>query len=188
MIDHGDINAIKSALKNNVDVNVKFGDGESALELSIAAGRIEIAKLLIAKGAIVSENCLQIAKDLGISEQIDPINIIKELEQKSLSGDKEAHELLTNFHPITPHAQAYLASLYLQGHGVEKNTDKAFDLYNEAAQQGDLNAQTILSCMYQEGMGVEASEVMAEEWLQKAGEHHDFSCNDLLGVIVNETG
>lgn len=50
-----------------------------------------------------------------------------------------------------PAAQAQLGELYQQGHGVPKNTTKAFDLYKRSAEQGHAPAMYALGVMYETG-------------------------------------
>ena len=53
--------------------------------------------------------------------------------------------------------------MYEEGRGVEKNEKKAAELFQKAANQGNLKAQFGLGQMYEEGRGVEKNETKAIE-------------------------
>lgn len=61
-----------------------------------------------------------------------------------------------------------LASLYARGEGVEKNLEKAFELYSKAAAQGMADAQWRIALCYRDGEGVKGNPAKAVEWLEKA--------------------
>ena len=66
-----------------------------------------------------------------------------------------------------PRAQRCLGILYANGHGVEKNVDKAFALYIKAAEQGDEVAQCNVGYYYDNGISVDLDPVKANEWYEK---------------------
>lgn len=67
-------------------------------------------------------------------------------------------------------AQASLAWMYHTGNGVEKNLDKALELYRKAADQGHSIAQNNLGVFYEKGLNVPKNEKTAALWYRKAAE------------------
>ncbi len=66
-------------------------------------------------------------------------------------------------------AQASMGWLYQMGLGVEKDTQKAFQLYFSAAKQGNAVAQNNLGVMYEQGIEVEIDLIEARHWYKKSG-------------------
>ena len=58
-------------------------------------------------------------------------------------------------------AKYRLAHLYLDGHGVKQNIEKAFELIFQSEKQGYLPSKNILAFMYFNGQGVKKSTVRA---------------------------
>ncbi|GBC21857.2 kinase-like domain-containing protein [Rhizophagus irregularis DAOM 181602=DAOM 197198] len=63
-----------------------------------------------------------------------------------------------------------LAICYENGIGTKKDLEKAFDLYQKAAENGDKEAQFNLGVCYEVGIGIEKDEVKASYWYQKAAQ------------------
>ena len=61
-------------------------------------------------------------------------------------------------------AQIELAISLLNGDYGERNESRAFALFNQAAQRGNVVAQNRLAKMYAYGVGIELSEVQAAKW------------------------
>ena len=101
-------------------------------------------------------------------------------------------------------AKAFLATCYEQGKGVKKNKEKAFSLYREAANAGDIYAQRWMGLFYHEKYfslcvngknlqkGIRYKEYlrMACDWYEKAAQQGDElsekmlnECRDLLYKI-----
>ena len=61
---------------------------------------------------------------------------------------------------------------YLTGlaYDMSGQFEKAFELYHQAAEQGDAKAQYNLGTMYTDGQGVKKDYVKAAEWYQKSAE------------------
>ena len=59
--------------------------------------------------------------------------------------------------------------MYLNGRGVEKDEEKAFEWYEKSAKQNFAPAQSNLAWMYSNGIGVEKDEEKASEWYEKSG-------------------
>ena len=65
-------------------------------------------------------------------------------------------------------AQLALASIYEQGHYVERDVDKAKMWYEKAALQGVAPAQVRMGEFYERGLGVEQDFAKAMEWYKLA--------------------
>src|SRR6185312_13494846 len=78
-------------------------------------------------------------------------------------------------------------SHYENGTGVEKNIQKAVELYQKAAEQGDAMAQTNLGVYYEDGTGVEKNFQKAVELYQKAAEQGYARAKINLGACYEET-
>ncbi|CAB5179834.1 unnamed protein product [Rhizophagus irregularis] len=76
-----------------------------------------------------------------------------------------------------------LAICYENGEGTEKNLEKAFHLYQKAAENGDKEAQFNLGVCYEEGIGIEKDEVKASYWYQKAAQQGFSNAQYRLGFF-----
>lgn len=91
--------------------------------------------------------------------------------------------------------QAYnnLAALYLEGKGVAKDQQKAFELLKKAAQTGDANAQVNIGVMYAWGEDIAHDKMKAYENFKKAlqagkseaGEYLEKLCKESAWVCQN---
>lgn len=63
-----------------------------------------------------------------------------------------------------------LGKMYESGEIVEKNQQKAFDAYLEAAKLNNPDAQYAVSKMYKNGIGVEKNQTLANTWLNRAAD------------------
>ncbi len=72
-----------------------------------------------------------------------------------------------------PKAQAYLASMYYNGEGVELNHAEAAKWWRKAAEQGNAGSQVNLGIMLVRGEGVEQDYVEAVTWYRKAAKQND---------------
>jgi len=77
--------------------------------------------------------------------------------------------------------QRGLASYF--GSGVEKDLEKARELFQQAAEQGDASAQVNLGMMYDHGDGAPRDYAMARHWYQKAADQGDRAGRILLGYM-----
>src|SRR3954466_9234168 len=91
-----------------------------------------------------------------LTDSKDSSDNIKLLEQ-SAENDKDA--------------QYNLACLYYNGEGTEKNLEKAFCLFQKAAEYGNKNAMNSLAICYKNGGGTEKNLEKAFYWYQKAAEN-----------------
>lgn len=67
-------------------------------------------------------------------------------------------------------AMCKLACCYKQGKGVKQSDEKAFELYQQAAEKGNIDAKYELACCYKQGKGVERNDSKAFELFQQAAE------------------
>ncbi|MCQ2353256.1 MAG: SEL1-like repeat protein [Victivallaceae bacterium] len=83
-------------------------------------------------------------------------------------------------------AQSGLAELYLEGIGVEKDAEKAFEWGRKSAEQGNAEAQVGLAALYLEGIGVEKDAEKAFEWGRKSAEQGNAEAQLLLAGLYLE--
>lgn len=88
-----------------------------------------------------------------------------------------------------PDKQVFLGNMYYFGDGIStgQNYDKAFELYEKAAQQGNAEAQYNLGVMYYSGDGAIQNYMQARKWFEKAAIQNYADAQFSLGVI-NEDG
>ena len=60
----------------------------------------------------------------------------------------------------------------MEGKGVQRNNEKAFFLYQEAAESDYVKAQYALGIMYKEGVGVAQNYILAQKWFIIAAERY----------------
>lgn len=63
-----------------------------------------------------------------------------------------------------------LGSMYSEGHGVEKDLKKAYELFNEAAKNGRADAMYKLGLMYEQGLGLEQNPEKAIRYYKKSAQ------------------
>jgi uncharacterized protein len=80
-------------------------------------------------------------------------------------------------------AQYLLGSLYLEGHGVERNDAVAFMWFQRAAAQGDAAAQYNVGASYAGGVGVQKSDVDAAKWFRRAADQGVVFAQLNLGLL-----
>ena len=118
---------------------------------------------------------------IGISCTIDRISC-------STSSESSVHEKSDDMHSdtgTTVHSEPeysyeiavskedkfacyYLAIMYDEGKGVQKDQKKAFDLYMKAANLGHSTSQYNVGVSYLKGEGVQPDKREAKEWFEKA--------------------
>ena len=81
---------------------------------------------------------------------------------------KKAVKLLKACSETNPIAAFYLATLYENGKGVEKDMQKAIELYTKSADAGYGTAQSYLGDIYYEGRGIEQNYTKAVEYYLNA--------------------
>lgn len=80
-----------------------------------------------------------------------------------------------------PEAQFKLGNCYANGIGVNKDVDRAVNLYTKAAEQEYVEAQYELGMCYYYGRGVVEDKEKAVDWLIKAAEQGHFKAQFKLG-------
>lgn len=87
-------------------------------------------------------------------------------------------------------AQKYVASLYYEGSGVEKDWGKAVELYSKTAEHEDAQSLFRLGIIYLEGgFGVEKDQKLALEYLEEAAFYGDAEAQSLLkSILYNYSG
>ncbi|RHZ75050.1 hypothetical protein Glove_217g5 [Diversispora epigaea] len=79
-----------------------------------------------------------------------------------------------------------LADMYLYGQGVEKNTNKAFQIYSKAAEEGSYIALNCMAYCYEFGFGVEKNEEKAFELYLKSAEKGFLVAQFNVGKCYND--
>ncbi len=79
-------------------------------------------------------------------------------------------------------AQSRLGSCYVNGYGVEKNTQQAYECFRKAAEQGDARGMNGLGTCYELGQGVAQDYNQAISWYRKAIEKGDTCAQTNLGL------
>lgn len=82
-----------------------------------------------------------------------------------------------------PAALSSLASWYMNGSHVEKNADKALDLYKTVAAGGDAAAMYAIAYQYYMGKNVMKDYSKAYEWFKKGAEHGDGASAFYIGYM-----
>lgn len=73
-----------------------------------------------------------------------------------------------------------LGNAYYGGEGIDRNLNKAFEIYLQAAELGNADAQNNVGSMYGKGVGVSLSYENAVKWLRLAGNQgHQVALNSL---------
>lgn len=87
-----------------------------------------------------------------------------------------------------PNKQVFLGNMYYFGDGISvgQDYDKAFELYEKAAQQGNAEAQHNLGAMYYSGESVHQDYIKARQWLEKAANQNYADAQFSLGVIYQD--
>lgn len=100
---------------------------------------------------------------------------------KDLKRNQDATvQLLTNASVAGGQARSRLGELYLEGNGVEKDTDKAFELFRSAADFGDSNGMYRLALMYKEGISCEENQEMYRRYVRMAAERGNRDAKQLV--------
>ena len=82
-------------------------------------------------------------------------------------------------------AHANLGRMYAEGLGIERDDERAAELFRWAADKGDATSQYNLGRMYQEGAGVTQSETESISWLEQSAAQGFADAQNHLGTIYN---
>ena len=104
------------------------------------------------------------------------------------SGDYETarRELQAAADAKDPMGRHLMASLYYQGHGVDKDLSRAVALFAAAAEKGYRPSQANLGLMYQKGDGVERDMDKSIAYFAAASKQGDLQSAFLLGQIYRK--
>lgn len=109
---------------------------------------------------------------LASLERDKPGDPLSQVEALLIHGDSdqalEQLETLAAASPPDYRAVTRLAWLYESGLAVERDIDRAAELFMQAAEAGNAEAQYALSVMYQTGVGRVQDDSLAKQWLQKS--------------------
>lgn len=85
--------------------------------------------------------------------------------------------------PLRPQTKADYGVRYLLGRGVEKDPEKAFYYFSQAAQEDDPFAENELAYLYAAGKGTKRDYSKAFYWYEKAAQHGLASAQFNLGLM-----
>lgn len=85
-------------------------------------------------------------------------------------------------------AQFSIGLMYQMGRGVEKDLDKAMDLYLAAAKKGFAPAENNIGVMYKLGIGRPVDFVEAAKWFELAAKDHTMAKFNLADMYDNGLG
>ncbi|CAM3814554.1 tetratricopeptide repeat protein [Parendozoicomonas haliclonae] len=121
---------------------------------------------------------------------------VADTETALQAGGSQATQAIENlkqaYNQNDPVATRLLGDAYLQGLGVTKNSQTAFDYFSEAARKGDKLAQLRMGESYHKGQGTDANQITAWVWLTLASEDESpvkeqaISLRDTVSQSLNE--
>ena len=104
-------------------------------------------------------------------------------EEKNLM-EKSIDEIIAMVNSGDVNAINELGYRYFYGEGVEKNKEKAFQLYNDASKKGSIKAKFNLAMCYYNGDGTERNATLSFDILKEFAEkHNDYRSYYYLGEI-----
>lgn len=83
-------------------------------------------------------------------------------------------------------ALVYLARMYYEGRGVEKDVVRAIRLFRSAAEAGDSKAMVTVGYAYSNGIGVSTDNARAVKWYRKAADAGNAVAQRNLGLMYEE--
>lgn len=81
-------------------------------------------------------------------------------------------------------AQHRLGQLYACGTGVEKNIEKAAELFRKSAEQGNPDAQLLFGCYLYKGRGIKQDKARGVQWIKKSAERGNSQAQYLCGLFA----
>ena len=99
------------------------------------------------------------------------------------SNEEAIEQLLPWVEKEKAWAQCALGSSYEHGSGVDQSYQRARELYELAARQGDANAQKFLGVLFEDGHGVDQSYERAKEYYEAAARQGLAGAQNNLGVL-----
>lgn len=129
-----------------------------------ALANVQLMEHNLNEGRLLAERLKPIASKFS-GDELEMINyIIKAYEDKPEDYKKQLDKLKPLVEQGDAEAQYNLATNYEDGRGVERNMQKAIELYRLAANQDYTEAQYYLGVIYDKGRGVTSDDVKAREW------------------------
>ena len=108
-------------------------------------------------------------------------------KNSSMSNDAFCQKL---YMMVTLHgdetAKCELGQMFLQGDSVQQDTEKAMNLFKQAANLGCSQAYKYIGDMYNEGTGVKESDAKAFEWYMKAAKAGNAEAQRIVGCYYYE--
>lgn len=125
------------------------------------------------------------------SEQRNAVNaVVTEMHNEYWIDETAANMICSDFlaaigaeAAVEEETLCQLADRYYRGDGVLQDKEKAAELYEEAANNGDVTAQYTLGYMYDKGDGIDKDRVKAVVWYEKAAEQGHESAQNRLAVL-----
>lgn len=114
---------------------------------------------------------------------IDSVNSLRALKNKDYKI--ELDNLLPQAEAGNANAQNRVGEMLEFGYGAPRNPSKAFDLYQQAADQGLVAAQHNLGRSYNFGTGTEQNFVKAEKWYLQAAKQGYTNSMFFLGTLYS---
>ena len=102
------------------------------------------------------------------------------LQVGNIASDRESTP------PASGHEAYIMGKNYLDGKGVEKNFNKAFDSLLKSANFGYAPAQLLLGVIYDYGRGLETNYAEAVKWFRKAADQGNAQAQCYLGVMYEK--
>lgn len=142
-------NFLKALDAANVDAvifNKKYADLPSAIKSGVLDAEAGDNKIIVKLGSLYLYGEAQVPRD--------PKRAAYWFQKAAATGDRSAKD--------------YMARLYLEGVGVDKNYSAAFKLFSELAEEENPGAAAELGVMYKDGLGVPQDFNKALYWLRKS--------------------
>ena len=186
---------IASALKAIADENggaFPEDTEKAALRFSeIAPGLVRESRLLDVFLACGGSADLLAVKEIAEKEQREAVEkVVAEMREEywidPLAAEMICREFLTAIGAGVTEAEETLcqqADRYYSGDGVAQDKEKAAELYEEAALEGDAVAQYTLGYMYDKGDGIDKDRVKAMFWYEKAADQDHEAARNRLNVL-----
>lgn len=158
----------------------------------------ELAPALVREGRLLavflacgSSADLFAVKAAAAKEQRDAVSaVVREMNEEywidPVAAEKICGDFLTAIGAKAAEAEETLcqqADRYYSGNGVAQDKEKAAEIYEEAAVDGDVLAQYTLGYMFDKGDGVDKDRVKAMSWYEKAAAQGHEAAQNRLNVL-----
>lgn len=177
----------------------KENDGEFPMDAEKAALRfVELAPELVREARLADVflacggHCDLLAADNVADRKNAAEAVAKEMHREYWIDQAAADGICADFlgalgtEEAEEESLCQLADRYYSGDGVPQNKEKAAELYQEAAENGDIVAQYTLGYMYDKGDGIEKNRDAAVIWYEKAAENGHEAAQNRLGILKGQ--